>query len=230
MDRRCLKELLSSWLNYLPLAEENVLLPGKLMMVCVGKYKTLFSFSAYPFPSRVKCQGKGAGGWLEIQLSFKEKLVLQIEMAVMQLDWPRDGELGLGDTVTVHNHYSMCHLKPRLLLQQSPNSSPRLQSLHSSALSTWLTRLWASLSPSSKLTLRSILIHSILPPIIHPNELLTVTQPVCPCPCVNMHVSSLFHSYVYTALFAWHSLLHVLPPPLFPCLIPIFLWRSSTNL
>lgn len=65
MDRSYLKELLSSWLNYLPLAEENVLLPGKLMMVCVGKYKTLFSFSAYPFPSRVKCQGKGAGADLK---------------------------------------------------------------------------------------------------------------------------------------------------------------------
>ena len=135
-------------------------------------------------------EGRVWGGWLEIHLSFKEILVLQIEMAVMQLDWPRDGELRLGDTVRVHKHYSMCHRKPRLLLQLSPNSSPRLRSLHFSALSTWLTRLWASPSPSSKLTLRSIPIHSMLSPIIHPNELLTMTQPVCfcPCPCMIMHV------------------------------------------
>ena len=206
MDRSYLKELLSSWLNYLPLAEENVLLPGKLMMVCVGKYQTLFSFPAYPFPSRVKCRGKGTGDWLEIQLSFKEKLVLQIEMAMVQLDWPRDGELRLGDTVTVHKHYSLCHLKPRLLLQQSPHSSPRLQSLHFSALSTWLTRLWASLSPSSKLTLRSILIHSILPPIIHPNELLTVTQPVCLCPCPRMNSMRLHFSIPMSTLFHLHDI------------------------
>lgn len=172
------------------------------MMVCVGNYQILFSFPAYPSPSRVKCRGKGVGGWLEIHLSFKEILVLQIEMAVMQLDWPRDGELRLGDTVRVHKHYSMCHRKPRLLLQQSPNSSPRLQSLHFSALSTWLTRLWASPSPSSKLTLRSIPFHSMLSPIIHPNELLTMTQPVCfcPCPCMNMHVFTFLFLCLYCSI------------------------------
>lgn len=83
-------------------------------------------------------QGQGADSIQDkTHLSFKEILVLQIEMSVMQLDWSKDGELCLGDTVTVHKHYSICQLRPRLLLQQSPNWSPRLQSLHFSALSTW---------------------------------------------------------------------------------------------
>lgn len=129
MDRSYLKGIAISWLNYLPLEEENVLLPGKLMMVCVGKYQTLFSFPAYPFPSKGEVLGKGYGGWLKIQAQFQGKIGFY-KLRWLWCNWidPEMRSYVLGDTVTVHKHFSLCHLKPRLLLQQSPNSSPRLQS------------------------------------------------------------------------------------------------------
>ena len=56
----------------------------------------------------------------EIQLSFKEILVLQIEMSVWHLGCPRNEELCSGDTATARKMFSVCRLRPTMLLQQSP--------------------------------------------------------------------------------------------------------------
>lgn len=69
------------------------------MLAGKHKYQTLLSAPAYPLPSRGGCDLIQA----KIHLSFKEILVLQIEVSVSHLDCPRDGELCLEDIVTVQS-------------------------------------------------------------------------------------------------------------------------------